>query len=56
MLKRLCQNITGGTAVEFALVASIISVAALGAFISVGEGSNDQFDTMLTEYENANSK
>ena len=42
MFKKLLQDRTGATAIEFALVATIISVAALGAFMALGEHSSNQ--------------
>lgn len=54
MLKRLLEDETGSPATEFALVASIISIAALGAFMSLGKQSTSQMESVHTAYADVN--
>lgn len=54
MLKKLdalLKDKTGATAVEYAIVASVISVAALGAFLAVGQQSKDNMENVATQYQ-----
>ncbi|MXO61883.1 Flp family type IVb pilin [Qipengyuania oceanensis] len=54
MLKKLdalLKDKTGATAVEYAIVASVISVAALGAFLAVGQQSKDNMESVATQYQ-----
>lgn len=56
MLKRLntfARDIGGATAVEYAIIASVISVAALGAYISVGEQSEENMTSVADKYAEA---
>jgi pilus assembly protein Flp/PilA len=54
MFKKLLQDRTGATAIEFALVATIISVAALGAFMALGEQSSNQMSGVQSAYADVN--
>ena len=54
MLKQLLKDETGSPATEFALVASIISVAALGAFMALGQQSTNQMTKVETAYAAVN--
>lgn len=54
MLKQLLKDETGTPATEFALVASIISVAALGAFMALGEQSSTQMSGVESAYAAVN--
>ena len=54
MLKKLdalLKDKTGASAVEYAIVASVISVAALGAFLAVGQQSKDNMENVATQYQ-----
>ena len=42
----LLRNIRGATAIEYALIASLISVAAITAFHNVGDGVLSKFNTV----------
>ena len=42
----LLRNIRGATAIEYALIASLISVAAITAFHNVGDGVLGMFNTV----------
>ena len=54
MFRKLLQDRTGATAVEYALVASIISVAALGAFLALGQQSSKQMSGVRDAYAEVN--
>jgi pilus assembly protein Flp/PilA len=40
ILRRLCSDKRGATAIEYGLIAALIAVAAMGAMKSLGGGSN----------------
>ena len=44
--RNLMSNQRGATAIEYALVASLISVAAIAAFQSVGDGVFGKFNNV----------
>ncbi|NNC59358.1 MAG: hypothetical protein HKO05_05120 [Erythrobacter sp.] len=54
MLKRLFNDQAGSPAVEFAIVASVISLAALGAFKMLGEESSNQMSGVESAYAEVN--
>ncbi|GAA4050208.1 Flp family type IVb pilin [Parerythrobacter jejuensis] len=54
MFKKILQDETGSPATEFALVASIISIAALGAFMALGNASTAQMDGVEQAYADVN--
>jgi pilus assembly protein Flp/PilA len=54
MLRNLCKNTAGATAIEYGLIASVISVAAIGAFIALGGSANATFSKVNTAYEQVN--
>jgi pilus assembly protein Flp/PilA len=43
---RPLQNVHGATAIEYALIASLISVVAIGAMTAVGNGVMNTFNTV----------
>ena len=45
-LRKLLSNSRGATAIEYALIASLISVAAIAAFNNVGTGVSAKFNTV----------
>ena len=47
-LWNLMRNTRGATAIEYALIASLISVAAIAAFNNVGDGVSAKFNTVDT--------
>lgn len=49
MLRRILKCTAGASAIEYAVIAAMISVAAIGAFFTLGQASNDN----LTKVENA---
>lgn len=46
ILKRFLTEENGATAIEYGLVASLISVAAIGAMTTLGNALNDLFSTV----------
>ena len=48
MLKRFLKNEEGATAIEYGLIAALISVAAIGALTVVGSQLNTLFTTVAT--------
>ena len=54
MFKKLLRDRTGSPATEFALVAAIISVAALGAFMALGDNSSKQMNSVQSAYSDVN--
>ena len=53
MLRRLWNDSTGATAIEYALVASLISIAALTAFYNLGNSINTQYEDIEEALEKA---
>ena len=49
-LNSLLKDTTGATAVEYAIVASVISIAAFGAFVAVGEQSKENMGSVASSY------
>ena len=54
VINKLCQDEKGTTAVEYGLIAGLISVAGLVAFIALGDSLNVIFDLVSTTM-NANA-
>ena len=50
MLRQLWKDEAGSPAVEFVLVASVISLAALGAFMALGQQSKAQLGNVQSAY------
>ena len=48
LLKLICDD-RGATAIEYALVASLISVAAIGAFNALGSALNTTFSEVASK-------
>jgi pilus assembly protein Flp/PilA len=45
-LKKLKQSISGATAIEYALIASMIAVAIVGSVSALGVDLNDVFESV----------
>lgn len=45
MLGRLIDNVCGATAIEYGLIAALIAVACIIAFLSIGLNLSDIFNT-----------
>ena len=43
---KLIRNEKGATAIEYGLIAALISVVCIGALTTVGENLNDKFSTV----------
>ncbi len=54
VFNKLCQDEKGTTAVEYGLIAGLISVAGLVAFISLGDSLNVIFDLVSTTINSSN--
>lgn len=50
MLRRILQDTTGASAIEYAVIAALISVAAIGAFYTLGQASNDNLTKVDAAY------
>jgi pilus assembly protein Flp/PilA len=48
-LRTLCRNIKGATAIEYGLIAALISVAGITAFTSVGNSVKGTFNNAATK-------
>lgn len=48
-LKNLLSDESGATAIEYGLIAALISIAAIVAYRNVGTALNDKFTTIDTE-------
>lgn len=46
MLRCLWNNSTGATAIEYAMVASLISIAAITAFVGLGNEINAKYENV----------
>ena len=56
MLKRLkhfCCDETGATAIEYGLIAALVSVAAIGALTAMGNSLQDMFNTVSSQLSTA---
>lgn len=53
MLRRIWKDTNGATAIEYAVIASVISVAAIGAFLALGQQSSNNFAKVDAAYEDA---
>ncbi len=48
LLRRLRKDNRGATAIEYGLIAAIISIAGVVSFIAMGDSLNRIFDTIST--------
>ncbi len=53
MLRRLIGDTAGATAIEYAVIASLISIAAIGVFQVLGERTLEKFSTVETAFRDA---
>ncbi|MCB2089093.1 MAG: hypothetical protein R3E18_01610 [Sphingomonadaceae bacterium] len=54
MLKKIWNDMVGGTGVEYAVIAMVISIAAIGGYVSLGNEVTSNWDTVNQEVTNAN--
>lgn len=52
-LKKFAQDTSGATAIEYGLIAALVSVAAIGALTAMGGSLNTMFTTVSTELNTA---
>ena len=55
-LKNIAADKAGATGVEYAIIAAVVSIAALGAFVSVGEQSNENMTEVADKYATAQAQ
>jgi len=55
MFFRLLDDQNGATAVEYGILAMLIAVALAGTMLSLGNEVDTQYDTISTEYSEANN-
>ena len=53
LLKNLIQDESGATAIEYGLIAALVSVAAIGALTAMGGSLNTMFTTVSTSLATA---
>ncbi|RIK95306.1 MAG: Flp family type IVb pilin [Proteobacteria bacterium] len=53
LLKRLRKNEAGATAIEYGLIAALISIVAIGALTNVGSSLSTTFTTVNDELATA---
>lgn len=51
IFRKLFKDEAGATAIEYGLIAALISVAAIGAFSLVGDNLNTLFNTTANKLE-----
>lgn len=56
VFRRFCRCNDGLTAIEYAAIASIVSIAALGAFAILGDTVNEHYSEMADEVVDATQK
>ncbi len=49
MFKRFSKNNSGATAIEYALIAMLVSVATIGGIKAVGEANKAQMDAVAAK-------
>lgn len=52
-LKNFCQDESGATAIEYGLIAALVSVAAITALTQLGTSLNTMFTTVSGHLSNA---
>ena len=52
-LRKLLKNKSGATAIEYGLIAALVSVAAVVALQSLGSSLNEMFSTVSTQLDTA---
>jgi len=52
-LRKLLTNKLGATAIEYGLIATLVSVAAVVALTSLGSSLNQMFSTVSTQLDSA---
>ena len=52
-LRSFAENESGATAIEYGLIAALVSVAGITALNAMGESLEEMFETVSTELDNA---
>ena len=55
VFRKLIGDRTGGTAIEYALIAGLISTAALTTFYTLGDEVQLTYETMLAQLHTSNN-
>ncbi len=53
LISRFMQEDSGATAIEYGLIAALVSVAAIGALTAMGDSLSSLFDTVSTALSTA---
>ena len=53
LISRFVQEDSGATAIEYGLIAALVSVAAIGALTAMGNSLSTMFDTVSTALSGA---
>ena len=56
LVARFVKNESGATAIEYGLIAALISVAIIGGATALGSDVADTFDRISTDIKAANTK
>ncbi len=54
-IKSFCADESGATAIEYGLIAALVSVAAIGALTTMGNSLNTMFSTVSNSMNTANA-
>ncbi len=52
-LRKFAQDESGATAIEYGLIAALVSVAGITALNAMGDSLEEMFETISTEIDNA---
>ena len=52
-LRAFAKNESGATAIEYGLIAALVSVAGIAALNAMGDSLEEMFETVSTELDNA---
>ena len=52
-LRQFADNESGATAIEYGLIAALVSVAGITALNAMGDSLEEMFETVSTELDNA---
>ena len=50
MFKRFLRHVSGATAIEYALIAMLVSAAAIGGITAVGQSTGNQMNTVAAQF------
>ena len=53
LIRNLNKNQSGATAIEYGLIAALVSVAAIAAMTALGGSLTDMFDSISTTLDNS---